>query len=75
MWQETIDLAVRAHRIFPDYVLIGWDIAIVEDGPCVIEGNRGPDVDIHQRTSRAPIGDGRFGELLAFNLERKARGR
>ncbi|HEV8391087.1 MAG TPA: sugar-transfer associated ATP-grasp domain-containing protein [Dongiaceae bacterium] len=73
MWRETIDLAVRAHRIFPDYALIGWDIAIVEDGPCLIEGNRGPDVDIHQRTSRGPIGDGRFGELLAFNLERRTR--
>lgn len=72
MWRETVDLAVRAHRIFPDYVLVGWDIAILEDGPCVIEGNRGPDVDILQRTSRGPIGDKRFGELLAFNLEQRA---
>jgi hypothetical protein len=47
----------------------GWDIAVLEDGPCVIEGNRGPDIDIHQRTCRGPIGNGRFGELLAFNLE------
>jgi Sugar-transfer associated ATP-grasp len=72
MWRETIDLAQRAHRAFPDYALIGWDIAVLEDGPCIIEGNRGPDVDIHQRTALAPIGDGRFGELLAFNLERKS---
>ncbi len=74
-WRETLALAERAHRVFPDYVLVGWDIAILEDGPCIIEGNRGPDVDIHQRTARAPIGDGRFGELLAFNLERRARSR
>jgi hypothetical protein len=71
MWKETLELAVRAHRSFSDYVLVGWDIAVLEDGPCVIEGNRGPDVDIHQRTSLAPIGDGRFGELLAFNLEHR----
>jgi len=71
MWRETVELAVRAHRMFPDYVLVGWDIAVLEDGPCVIEGNRGPDVDIHQRTSLGPIGDGRFGELLAFNLEHR----
>ncbi len=69
MWPETMDLAVQAHRSFPDYVVIGWDIAVLEDGPCVIEGNRGPDIDIHQRTCRGPIGNGRFGELLAFNLE------
>jgi Sugar-transfer associated ATP-grasp len=73
MWRETIDLAQRAHRAFADYAVIGWDIAVLEDGPCIIEGNRGPDVDIHQRTALAPIGDGRFGELLAFNLERRSR--
>ncbi len=73
MWPETIELARRAHRAFSDYVVIGWDIAMLEDGPCIIEGNRGPDVDIHQRTALAPIGDGRFGELLAFNLERRSR--
>jgi hypothetical protein len=71
MWRETVALAERAHRVFPDYVLVGWDIAVLEDGPCVIEGNRGPDVDIHQRTSLGPIGNGRFGELLAFNLEHR----
>ena len=73
MWPETMDLAIQAHRCFPDYVVIGWDIAVLEDGPCVIEGNRGPDVDIHQRTCRGPIGNGRFGELLAFNLESRTR--
>jgi hypothetical protein len=72
MWEESLALARRAHRAFSDYALVGWDIAVLEDGPCIIEGNRGPDVDIHQRTSQGPIGDRRFGELLAFNLERRA---
>lgn len=75
MWRETVALAVRAHRVFPDYALVGWDIAVLEDGPCVIEGNRGPDVDIHQRTSLGPIGEGRFGELLAYNLEHRTGSR
>lgn len=75
MWQQTVDLAVRAHRAFSDYALIGWDIAILEDGPSLVEGNRGPDVDILQRTADRPIGNGRFGELLAWNLERKLSGR
>lgn len=71
MWQQTMDLAVLAHRTFSDYALIGWDIAILESGPCLVDGNRGPDVDILQRTADRPIGNGRFGELLAFNLERE----
>ena len=69
MWKDTIDLVERAHQAFNDYALIGWDVALLDDGPTLIEGNRGPDVDIHQRTGRGPIGDGRFGALLAYNLQ------
>jgi len=75
MWRETMELAVHAHRAFPDYIFVGWDIAILDDGPCVIEGNRGPDLDIHQRTSLGPIGNARFGELLAYHLERRGTAR
>lgn len=71
MWRDVVDLAMRAHRVFNDYAVVGWDIAFLDDGPCLVEGNRGPDVDIIQRTGRAPIGNSRFGELLAHNLERK----
>jgi hypothetical protein len=73
MWRETVDLALRAHRVFNDAPVVGWDIAILDDGPCLIAGNREPDVDILQRTADAPIGAGRFGELLAYHLERSSR--
>ena len=68
-WQEAMDLAVRAHAAFSEWAVIGWDVGILDGGPKLIEGNKGPDVDIMQRTSRGPIGNGRFGELLAYNLE------
>jgi hypothetical protein len=71
LWQETVELAVQAHRVFNDYAVIGWDLAILEDGPCLIAGDRDPDVDLLQRTADAPIGSGRFGELLAYNLARE----
>ena len=54
--------------------MIGWDIAIVDDGPVMIEGNSGADLDIIQRSHREPMGESRFGELLAHHLECLERG-
>jgi len=73
-WEETVDLARRAHAALPEWCVIGWDIAIVEDGPVVIEGNSGADLDIIQRAYREPIVDSRFGELLAHHLRSLERG-
>jgi len=67
MWSETKALAIRAHRSFADRVLVGWDIAITDDGPIVVEGNSSPDLDIVQRFG-APICSSRFGDLLAWHL-------
>ncbi len=70
-WHETLDLARRAHALaFPDHVIIGWDVAILGDGPRLIEGNKGPDLDLVQKSHREPLGNARLGELLAFNLRR-----
>jgi hypothetical protein len=67
-WQEVCDLARRAHSAFSDWVVIGWDIAILRDGPWLVEGNNGPNVELIQRPLRTAFADSRFGELLAFHL-------
>lgn len=72
-WDKLCALAIQAHRAFADRVLIGWDIAPLADGPCIIEGNSSPDLDILQRTSGQGLADGRFGELLAFHLEARPK--
>ena len=70
-WPETLELARRAHgEAFADHVVIGWDIAIVDGGPRLIEGNKGPDLDLVQKSHREPLGNARLGELLAFHLRR-----
>ena len=70
LWDDVVTLVQRAHAAFRDWVVIGWDVALLADGPWLVEGNCGPDVDLVQRPLRAPFGNGRFGELLAFQLER-----
>lgn len=70
-WIETRSLAVQAHAALDDRLLIGWDISILEDGPIVLEGNRGPDMDLMQRFMETGFMTHRFGELIAWHLKTK----
>jgi hypothetical protein len=70
-WNEVKARAIEAHRHFSDRVVIGWDIAILEDGPIFIEGNGNPDLDILQRYMRIGLREHRLAELLAFHLKKR----
>lgn len=70
MWEDVLDVALRAHAAFADHVAIGWDIAILDDGPKLVEGNKSPGLDSIQKTLGGPIGSRRLGALLALHLER-----
>jgi hypothetical protein len=70
-WKEVKAAALAAHRRFNDRVVIGWDIAVLEDGPIIIEGNGNPDLDILQRFMRVGLRETRFAELLAFHLRQR----
>ena len=68
-WPEALELARRAHERIGDRVVVGWDMALLEDGPCLVEGNGKPDVDLMQRPHQAGLGNSRLGELMAFHLK------
>jgi hypothetical protein len=70
MWGDLCELVVRAHAAFNDWMVVGWDVAILDDGPALVEGNNGPDLDMIQRPLRTAFGEGRLGELIAFHLDR-----
>jgi len=71
-WEDATRLAVRAHAAaFADYALIGWDVAMSPAGPLLIEGNGKPSVLLSQRAARRGVGEGRYGQLLAFHLAMK----
>ena len=52
MWSDVLEIARSAHAAFADQVVVGWDVAVLESGPQMIEGNKSPDLDIIQRTQR-----------------------
>ncbi len=67
-WQEARELALNAHRAFPGFICPGWDIAICDDGPTILEVNAFGDTDLSQYASQTGFLDGKFMQLL------KARG-
>ena len=39
MWKEAVELVKSAAAAFPEAHSVGWDIALTQDGPYIIEGN------------------------------------
>lgn len=48
MWNEVCNMATQAHKKYQMAVLIGWDIAITEEGPMFLEASGGPGINILQ---------------------------
>lgn len=49
---EAYKIAVKAHRLFYNVGAIGWDIAITDNGPIIIEGNDNFEITLMQACDR-----------------------
>jgi hypothetical protein len=47
-WQEILSLVRRATTIFPEFLTLGWDIAITDQGLSILEANWHYDPDLPQ---------------------------
>jgi hypothetical protein len=56
-WPEAVDLVLRAHRAAGAIVFVGWDVAMLDGGPRLVEGNRYPGAKVSQIASGIPLGD------------------
>ena len=54
-WRETLALAERALDLTHRLMTLGWDIAITDDGPVLIEANPASNPDIAQAPSGVPL--------------------
>lgn len=52
MLDEAIKLVVSLHRYFYNLCSIGWDVALTENGPVIIEGNENWDMALAQVCDR-----------------------
>ena len=54
-WQEAVQSAISAHELFPDFGICGFDIAITDKGPVVLECNDQPNHMIYQFAARRGV--------------------
>jgi glycosyltransferase involved in cell wall biosynthesis len=58
-WERVAALALRAHAPITDIAMIGWDVALPENRPVLVEGNTNWGVLLD-----TPLGDTRYVEIL-----------
>jgi hypothetical protein len=69
-WPETMALATQALDAAHQRPTIGWDIAITDDGPVLIEGNSMSNPDIAQAPSGIPLSNTPFPAAVCAHVER-----
>lgn len=51
--RESVLLCIRAHSIMYNNFVVGWDVAITDNGPLIVEANEKPGMNVVQCTSKA----------------------
>jgi hypothetical protein len=72
-WPAISQLALAAHRAFSHRIVVGWDIAMTDEGPVLLEGNVNLDIMFPQRVYRQGIGRSPLGPLLQHHLATLAK--
>lgn len=70
-FEKVKELAIQAASLCKDLKYVGWDIAITENGPILIEGNDFPTTELYQAHVHMEDGKGKvklFEEKLGIKL-------
>lgn len=64
-WDAVIETACKGHALFPEFGIVGWDIAVGPDGPILIECNDNPFHVLWQLAAGRGFRNARFMDQLA----------
>jgi hypothetical protein len=68
-WNAVLLHTKVAHQACANFVFVGWDVALTDRGPMLLEGNAGWSADEYQSLTGEPLGNnGQFIEILAAGL-------
>jgi hypothetical protein len=72
-WPEAVDLVLRGHTAidWKGVPVIGWDVALLDEGPVLIEGNNVPCSTANQMIMGGPLGDTPFVACLNAHLRER----
>ena len=63
-WKEIERVACDAHAIFPEFGLVGWDMAVGPDGPVIVEANDNPFHNLYQITHDRGVRNPEMNEVF-----------
>ena len=67
-WKESLELVCRAHATaFAKFVFLGWDVALTNEGPVLLETNSGWGAIFHQMLD-GPLGHTPFSRIVALHV-------
>lgn len=73
-WEGTKEIAIEAHKLFPEFGVFGWDIAVTQDGPLIVECNANPFHSLYQlSTGLGILNEGLKPHLDAAIIESSQR--
>jgi hypothetical protein len=67
-WEEAKALALAAHSEFKHMISVGWDVALTERGPVLVEGNAVWSIEMPQIIYDIPLGSTPTGAVLRSYL-------
>ncbi len=62
-WDEVLLAACKAHELLPDYAFLGWDIAVTDTGPKILEVNGTWGIELMQMPALTPLGLSPFARI------------
>ncbi len=72
-WAGCRDAVQRLHRVDPQGLVLGWELALSETGPLVLAAQNAPGIDLYQIARNRGYRDAPGRAMLA-SLERRASG-
>ncbi|HEX5580251.1 MAG TPA: sugar-transfer associated ATP-grasp domain-containing protein, partial [Gemmatimonadaceae bacterium] len=68
-WEESVRLALDAHTRLGAIPCVGWDVAVLDDGPVLLEGNWNACTKLLQVATQTPLLATEFADTFAAWLD------